>query len=292
MSDSVQTVGSQQPTGGDPAISIAVTSVIPDENDEEDVKLQAIYTGSPTLSWEQAYSWYDPEEAEDYFGAEDVTIATFTISDMTLTNFDAFRMVRCKATYADFFGGVMATKKKQMDNARKLPFSELHEIALKEAQKIHREKVEHGVAIDEYGKVTHFRGNENTVDIDVNESTSIILHNHPHEFKEPSSFSSHDVYYLLHWGLKEIIVCGYGYIFYMRRGECTSLAIDVMRQIGKIYKNVERAEKKKFTENSLTDSDNISIHYQKMRVQIEQNYHKELKVYAKEEGLSYDKVKL
>ncbi|HJK77534.1 MAG TPA: hypothetical protein O0Y06_06385 [Methanocorpusculum sp.] len=91
------------PSENDPAISIAVTSVIPDEYGYQlvgDVNLQATYTGSPTLSWEQAYQWCDPADVEDYFGEENVTTATFTISDMTLTNFDAFRMVRCKATYA------------------------------------------------------------------------------------------------------------------------------------------------------------------------------------------------
>lgn len=179
-----------------------------------------------------------------------------------------------------------------MDNAGKLPFSALHEIALKEARKIHREKVEHGVAIDEYGKVISFGGNENAVDIDVNKSTRITLHNHPHEFKEPSSFSSNDVYNLLHFGLDEIIVCGYGCVFYMRRGKCMSRAIDVMHQIGKIYKNVELAEKKKFTEISLTDIGNINAHYRKMRIQIERNYHKALKEYASEKGLSYRRVKL
>ncbi|MCZ0860910.1 hypothetical protein O0S10_06675 [Methanocorpusculum sp. MG] len=195
---------------------------------------------------------------------------------------------------SNFFGGVMATKKKQMDNTGKLPFSALHEIALKEARKIHREKVEHAAVIDEQGNVTRFVGDVDGVDIPayLYEGARIIVHNHPHDCKEPSSFSGDDVYNLLYFNLDEIIACGYGYYFHMRKNTCILRSIDAKRKVYKIYDDVVSTERKIYQSKGVSEIAEIKKEYWAMLVRIEKTYHKKLMEFASEKALTYGRSKL
>ena len=182
-----------------------------------------------------------------------------------------------------------------MDNAGKLPFSALHEIALKEARKIHREKVEHAAVIDEMGNVTRIVGNGDEVGIlpHLVSSARIIIHNHPHDFKEPSSFSGDDVYNLLHYNLDEIIVCGYGCYFYMRKGTCILRSMNVRSDLNRIYKQIDSEMKKVYLPgNRHTDTQSILKDYRTYKVKVESEYHKELRSYSQSKGLSYRRGKL
>ncbi|MDU9376292.1 hypothetical protein McpSp1_08910 [Methanocorpusculaceae archaeon Sp1] len=188
----------------------------------------------------------------------------------------------------------MATKKKQMDNSEKLPFSALHEIALKEARKIHREKVEHAAVIDELGNVTRFIGDVDGVDIpsSLYQIARIIVHNHPHDCKEPSSFSGDDVYNLLYFNLDEIIACGYDYYFHMRKNTCTLRAMDAKRKIYKIYDDVVITERKIYQSKGASETSEIKKEYRAMLVRIEKTFHKKLIEFASEKALTYGRSKL
>lgn len=188
----------------------------------------------------------------------------------------------------------MATKKKQMDNTRKLPFSALHEIALKEARKIHREKVEHAAVIDEMGNVTRVVGNGDEVCIPshILKTAKIIIHNHPHEFKEPMTFSAEDIYNLFRHNLDEIVVCGYGCYFYMRKEACVMLAKDVLIDVRRIYREVEKIQFKRHFGEHNTDPKTARSEYRSYRCDILRECHRRLLAYATEKKLSYKKEKL
>ncbi len=175
------------------------------------------------------------------------------------------------------------------------PFSELHKIALKEARKIHRARIEHGIAIDEFGNIFSAIGDGDEVTIPdyMLENCRIVIHNHPNDVKEPSSFSGTDVYNLLHYGLDEIIVCGYGCYFYMRNNGCKTRAIDMLHKLNSLYENVSHAQTKKYAEKSvnLEMPERRKMYRESLR-QTEVEYHKELKSLSSEKGLSYGRYKL
>ena len=149
--------------------------------------------------------------------------------------------------------------------------------------------------IDEQGNVTCIVGNGDEVGIlpRLVNTARIIIHNHPHEFKEPSSFSGDDVYNLLHHNLDEIIVCGYECYFSMRRGTCILRSMDVRSDLNRIYKRIDSRLKKKYLSGNLqTDINSILKDYRSYKRELESEYHQELRSYSLSKGLSYRRGKL
>ena len=183
---------------------------------------------------------------------------------------------------------------KEGGKLRERIFSELHEIALDEARRIHREKVEHAAVIDAAGNVTRCTGDADGVAIPdrLYPAARIIVHNHPHEFKVASSFSGEDVYNLFQFQLDEIIVCGYGYYFYMRRGEAVVRALDVSAALKRLYRSVEKNTRKRLIEISTENSGDLRTRYREYQIETLEAYHQEILVYAAEKKISYGKEML
>jgi len=103
---------------------------------------------------------------------------------------------------------------------------DLFHIILSKAKLIHSKKTEWAYTIDHAGNLFGCEtGDKDFVDVPEDKFTSanIILHNHPHEFKEPSSFSGIDVFNLLYYKPKEIVLCSYGRYFRMSDAGCQKL---------------------------------------------------------------------
>lgn len=173
-------------------------------------------------------------------------------------------------------------------------FEELHKIALKAARNIHlQDKVEHGRSIDIYGNVEKFAGGCDWVDIAINTNTRMAVHNHPNEYKEPESFSDCDIYHFLSKKyLWEVIVCGYGYYFYLRRGSFNGLSGDVQKDVLKIRAKVKREVKKEYLADERNNNKTIKRKMKELTHAAEARYHEELSTYLREKGLSYGKEKL
>jgi len=181
---------------------------------------------------------------------------------------------------------------KQKMKTQKLPFSELHEIAVEEARRIHNAKVEHGIAIDECGNIIRVVGDFSTVEIKTDRPIIIALHNHPHEFKEPMSFSDIDILNLSENGLEEIMVCGYGYYFYLRKWDGMLRIRDVVTASRKICETAKKQAKHKNFTLYAPGSTTPKALYKAYVIDALRNYHEGLAEFTREKGLSYGKVKL
>jgi hypothetical protein len=193
-----------------------------------------------------------------------------------------------------FFGGGTTTEIHQMDNVGKVPFPVLYEIALKEARKIHREKVEHAVVIDENGIVSHYTGDRDEVGLprSVLQYARIIVHNHPDEHNIPTTFTSADIYNLFHHNLDGIIVCGYGDYFYMKKGSCCLLSRIILDDVKRIYKNVEKLQFKKHFGEHNTSLKGVKAEYRQYMADVASEYHSGLLKYASEKRICYGRAKL
>ena len=175
-----------------------------------------------------------------------------------------------------------------------MPFSELHEIAVRTAKNIHlQDSAEHGRTIDKTGNIKKFVGGIDWVIIDINQDTRIAIHNHPNEYKTPETFSDYDIYnFLSRKYLCEIIVCGYGYYFYLRRGTYKGLSMDIKSEVARIRTRVKQKIKKEYLADDSNDSKTLRRRIKEMNVKAERAYHKELCEFLSGKGLSYGRVKL
>ena len=174
------------------------------------------------------------------------------------------------------------------------PFLELHKIAVRVAKNIHlSDDVEHGRTIDKYGDVIKYVGGVDWVDIDINQDTRIIIHNHPNEYKTQETFSDYDIYnFLSRKYLCENIVCGYGYYFYLKRGTYEGLSADISSEVVRIRAKVKREVMKEYLADISNDSKTPKVKTKEMNIKAEKKYHNELCVFLSGKGLSYGKVKL
>ena len=191
-------------------------------------------------------------------------------------------------------------------------FEELHTLALTAARNIHlQDEVEHGRSIDKYGNVRKFTGGEKWVDIDVDENTRITIHNHrqsetgsrltircthpspPQEQKIPETFSGDDVYhFLINKQLCEIIVCGYGYYFYLRRGTFRGREMPVWNEICSIFSRVKDRVLKEYAKDPLNLAKSMKTKEKEVYLLIEEGIHEEVSRYLASKGLSYGRSKL
>ena len=173
-------------------------------------------------------------------------------------------------------------------------FEELHTLALTAARNIHlQDEVEHGRSIDKYGTVRKFSGDKDGVYIDVTEDTRIIVHNHPHEFKAPNTFSGYDVYnFLANKQLCESIVCGYGYYFYLRRGTFTGSPMEVKNSLEKLYQEVIREVGDTYAADPSNQHKSLKCRTKELNILFEAEFHNELAKELGRKGLLYGRVKL
>ena len=167
---------------------------------------------------------------------------------------------------------------------------QLREILLKKAKDIHNQPIEHAYTIEQDGIPYKCpAGTDGTVDIPEEKAKTaiIILHNHPHEFKEPSTFSGKDVYNLLYYRLNEIIVCSYGKYFSMKNAGCPLLSSQVMNLLDKEYKRLNRILYKKYVETAENTPAGIAANYKKYLTELEREYAKYMKQFALEKNLMY-----
>ena len=173
-------------------------------------------------------------------------------------------------------------------------FEELHTLALTAARNIHlQSNIEHGRSIDKFGIVRKFAGGEGWVDIDVDENTRITIHNHPQEQKIPETFSGDDVYhFLINKQLCEIIVCGYGYYFYLRRGTFRGREMPVRNEICSIFSRVKDRVLKEYAKDPLNLAKSMKTKEKEVYLLIEEGIHEEVSAYLASKGLSYGRSKL
>jgi len=173
-------------------------------------------------------------------------------------------------------------------------FSELHEIAVRVAKNIHHcNDSEHGRSIDKYGAVRKFTGDFNGVYIDIIKDTRITVHNHPHKYKIPNTFSDEDIYRLLtKKHLCEIIVCSYGYYFTLRRGSYAGLSMDIRNQVKEMYQEIKIRVIKEWAMNPENSNKYLKTAEREVNSRLEKEYQKELTAYLTSKGLCYEKVKI
>ena len=176
---------------------------------------------------------------------------------------------------------------------KKQPFKVLHRIALEKAREIHESPIEKLYSIDEYGDCYYAEGDAEKVRPTqaMIERGIIDVHNHPAYLKTPISFSGEDVYTLLESPQKkEIIVSGYGFYFWMRKGTCIKNSAEVCTHINEMREEIRINELKKIP---LNISKKLSRKlFKEHIINTEIVYHKALAKYAREIGLTYGKAKL
>lgn len=173
-------------------------------------------------------------------------------------------------------------------------FEELHLLALKTAANIHlQDDVEHGRSIDRYGNVKKFTGDKDSVRIDITQDTRITVHNHPHDYKIPTTFSSDDVYHFIaKKQLLEIITCGYGYYFYLQRGTFSGGAMEVAEGIDRIFAEVPGRVNKEYVKNPENAGKSIKRRVREVNELAENEIHERMGEFLGSKGLSYGKDKL
>ena len=131
------------------------------------------------------------------------------------------------------------------------------------------------------------------IDIDVDENTRITIHNHPQEQKIPETFSGDDVYhFLINKQLCEIIVCGYGYYFYLRRGSFRGREMPVRNEICSIFSRVKDRVLKEYAKDPLNLAKSMKTKEKEVYLLIEEGIHEEVSAYLASKGLSYGRSKL
>ena len=173
-------------------------------------------------------------------------------------------------------------------------FETLHKLAVQTARNIHlRSDAEHGRSIDKYGNIIKTVGDDSGVYIEVNQDVRITVHNHPNEYKISEPFSDEDIYrFLTKKHLVEILVCGYGYYYYLRRGNYNGLSIDVRNDVKKLFRETQNRVLKEYTKNIENAVKSYKRGLKEINTLFESEYHKELQKYLNGKGLSYGKVKL
>lgn len=158
-----------------------------------------------------------------------------------------------------------------------------HELAVMLAKSIQYEKNEVLHVIDISGnvhKITQNLQNEVTAPESLDAVSKITIHNHPSFLKIPMTFSGEDAENLIKYNLDEILVCGYGYYFVMKRGKYTGSAEMLKRDLIKLYRAEER--KHDLTEPGITKRE----YHDRIR-RIEEGYHKAISRYKLETNIIY-----
>lgn len=174
-------------------------------------------------------------------------------------------------------------------------YEDLRKVILKKAKNIHTLNVEHGYTIECDGEMHTYNdkdGGEVTIPVQKIKMATIILHNHPHEFKEPSTFSGLDVYNLLYYKPQEIIVCSYGMCFCMKNAGCKHLPSEVMYALDNKYKAITDKLFKKYVVTQNNSQRDMKMNYKQFKVELEQEYRAFLKSYSLENNLLYTEEKL
>ena len=175
-------------------------------------------------------------------------------------------------------------------------YEDLRNSILKKARTIHSLSVEHGYTIEGNGEMYSFNDNDSggvNFPMKKLKSAIIALHNHPHDFKEPSSFSGRDVYNLLYYKPHEIIVSSYGVCFCMKNGGTTRLPSDVMHALDNKYNEIDTRLFNMYVRNqNNASSRDMKANYKRYAVELEREYRAFLTVYAGENNLLYTEEKL
>lgn len=174
-------------------------------------------------------------------------------------------------------------------------YEDLRKVIMKKAKNIHTLSVEHGYTIECDGEIYSYNDDDNgevNFPLQKIRLAIIILHNHPHEFKEPSTFSGADVYNLLYYKPQEIILCSYGMCFTMKDAGCTLLPSDVMHTLDKEYKRIDDKLFNRYISNQNTTPRDMKANYKRYAVELEREYRAFLMAYAKKVNLLYTEVKL
>ena len=174
-------------------------------------------------------------------------------------------------------------------------YDDLRKIILKKAKNIHTLSVEHGYTIECDGEIYSYNDNDDgeiNIPIQKIKLAVIILHNHPHEFKEPSTFSGADVYNLLYYKPQEIVLCSYGMCFTMKDTGCTLLPSEVMHVLDKKYKEITNQLFNKYISNQNNTPREMRENYKRFKVELEQEYRAFLRTYSKKVNLLYTEEKL
>jgi len=167
---------------------------------------------------------------------------------------------------------------------------ELREKIFDIARKIHRKKREQVISIECDGKINKFPVGEDGIsemDSDKVKMAVIVLHNHPHEFNYPSTFSGLDVFNLLYYRINEIIVCSYGKYYIMSNNGCKLLGREVKNILDTEYLNIDKRLREKYINIAAKNPDMIKSGYRDYKINLEIEYNKFLKKFAKENNLKY-----
>ena len=177
-------------------------------------------------------------------------------------------------------------------------FSELHNLAVDVAKNIHKSNIEHGISIDKYGDIRKFVGDAFGVGISIVTNTRITVHNHPSEYKVSNSFSDLDIYnFLVTEQLCEIIMCSYGYLYFLRRGSYkitseATMPTRISKKAKEIYHSVREKVEKEYPKYPENAEKTLKRATKEMEELLWSEYHKELKEYLTSKGLSYGRVKI
>ena len=176
---------------------------------------------------------------------------------------------------------------------KKQPFKVLHRIALEKAREIHESPIEKLYSIDEYGDCYYAEGDAEKVRPTqaMMEREVISIHNHPHKQKLSSSFSGEDIFSLMDSPhIQEIIVCGYGVYYWMKRGTCVLDAETIYKLVDDMGWRIANTEYNKAPPGISRKAFKRWVN--KREPIFLENYHKELLKLTKEIGLSYGRSKL
>ena len=175
-------------------------------------------------------------------------------------------------------------------------YEDLRKVIMKKAKNLHALTVEHGYTIECDGEMYAYN-NENDGEVRIPlqkiKMAVIILHNHPHDYKEPSTFSGEDVFNLLYYKPQEIILCSYGMCFTMKNGGCKLLPSEVMHALDKEYKGIDDKLFNKYVRNQNNNTArDMKANYKQYAVELEREYRTFLKAYAQRINLLYTEEKL
>lgn len=170
----------------------------------------------------------------------------------------------------------------------------LHAIAVKVAKNIHRmSDAEHGRSIDKFGAVSNYVGSMDEVGIEINEDTRITVHNHVSQFKTQTTFSEYDVYnFVAKKQLIEIIVCCYGYYYYLRRGSYKGTAYHIRTVVKSIYDTIPDKVSKEYYKNRASPDKSLKVMTIELNRRIGEEIHKSLHSHLVTKGLIYGRCKL
>ena len=93
-------------------------------------------------------------------------------------------------------------------------------------------------------------------------------------------------------GIEEIMVCGYGYYFYLRRWGGVLRTRDVVAASRKICETAKKQAKHEIFTTPAYESVTPKARYKAYVIAALRKYHEGLMAYTREKGLSYGKVKL